>query len=229
MSPQPINSSSKVSAAGTCLFIWGHGVGLQYHEGDAVMFHCQYDSLNNHFLCQGNCPLASPAYCPSLRLLCPPRFSESPSLPLFSCFGASTILEIIGESLTPPSCPLWRRDVSDPPFHMHRTSLRMNVNRSEWRGSICPLGRTSGCMWMKYRRQGTQWGSDVDSASSGRAWTEEDWREAEKSHPQKGWRMAESDCKGTSGEVARASLRIGSEGREIPKVCKDGREQMPWP
>lgn len=106
MSPQPINSSSKVSAAGTCLFIWGHGVGLQYHEGDAVMFHCQYDSLNNHFLCQGNCPLASPAYCPSLRLLCPPRFSESPSLPLFSCFGASTILEIMGESLTPPSCPL---------------------------------------------------------------------------------------------------------------------------
>lgn len=34
--------------------------------------------------------------------------------------------------------------------------------------------------------------------------------------------MAESDCKGTSGEVARASMRTGAEGRERPKVCKDG-------
>ena len=154
------------------------------------MFHCQDDGLNSRFLPQGNCPLASPAYCPFLRLLCPPCFSESSSFPLFSCFGSSTILKIMGESLTSPKLPSLKRDVSDPPFHTHRTShKRVNVNRSEWRGPICPLGRTSECMWMKYQRQRNQWGGNVDSASPERAWTEEDWREAENHIPRKagGW------------------------------------------
>lgn len=84
---------------------WDHST----KEGDAVMFHCQDDSLNSHFLHQGNCPLASPAYCPLFRLLCPPQFSESPSFPLFFCFKISTIPEIMREPLTPPKLPLWKK------------------------------------------------------------------------------------------------------------------------
>ena len=107
------------------VMVWGYSTMK-------VMSHCQDDSLSNRFLPQGSCPLASPAYCPFLRLLCPPWFSESPSFPLFSCFGSSTILKIMGESLTSPKLPSLKRDVSDPPFHTHRTShKRVNVNRSE--------------------------------------------------------------------------------------------------